>query len=219
MYGALSVYALTTAALIATSPATSQTVPAPKVALGDTWTYRITDQWSGRPKGEFTTSVIGVLDDFVRLSTEAKSIAANGSGTLNPAVETTTRANMDTVYVINGKTSTRVNFAWPLSAGKQWNYEYAVSVPNAPNATFRVTAEATGWEDVQTAVGKFRALKVAHSGTWDAGSGAASGKVAWTYWYAAEVKSFIRYKIEMTGADGAPGLREVTELIAVRVQP
>ncbi|WP_418122782.1 hypothetical protein [Variovorax sp. 160MFSha2.1] len=216
MFGALSVYAVAVAALVATPSATSQTVSAPKLAAGDTWTYRITDLWSGRARGESSMTVIGVLGEFVRLSTEVKSIASNGTGTLNPAFETTARANMDVVHVANGKTTTRVLFAWPLSAGKQWNYEYMVPITNSPPATFRMTAEASGWEDVQTAVGKFKALKVVHTGTWDPGTGAATGKVTQTYWYAPEVKNYVRSQTEMTGADGAPGLRELTELIAVR---
>lgn len=217
MYGALSIYAVTAAALIATSPATSQTISAPKVAIGDTWTYRIIDQWSGRPKGESTVTVIGVLDDFVRISSESKSIATNGSSTLNPTSETTTRANLDWVYLANGKPSTRVNFAWPLSAGKQWSYEYTIPGANAISSTFRMTAEASEWEDVPTTVGKFKALKVVHSGTWETSNGAASGKVTWTYWYAPAIKNFVRYQSSITAADGTPGLRETTELIAVRV--
>jgi hypothetical protein len=214
---------LVAASASASVTAVGQSINAPTFSVGDTWTYKMTDQWSGKTRQESTQTVIGLMDEFVRISNETTSISITGVAAPMQPFDMTLRANLDHVYVVNGVTSTRVNFAWPLQVGKKWSYEY--SVPNDPGSTagpitFRMTAEATAWEDVMTTVGKFKSIKVIHSGTSGTpGSSGGIAKVTWTYWYAPEVKSFVRQQTEMTAPDGSPGLRQRTEITAVRVRP
>jgi len=220
MFAAYSAGMLLAAAMAVSSPSMGQAVEAPKLASGDTWRYRTTDQWSGRAKSESMFTVVGVMGEYVRMEVETRTFATNGQPTLNAPFEMTSRTNLDTVHMANGKPSTRINFAWPLFPGKRWNYEYAVSVPGSTLVTtFRMAAEVTGWEDVSTSAGKFKSLKVVHTGTADAGAGMGASKTSWTSWYAPEVKNYVRYQMEVTGPDGAPGLRESSELMTVRVQP
>ncbi|MGQ2997165.1 hypothetical protein [Variovorax sp.] len=220
MFAAYSAGMLLAAAMAVSSPSMGQAVEAPKVSPGDTWKYQTVDQWSGRPKTEAMFTVLGVTEEYVRMEIEMRSFAANGKPTRYPPFEMTNHANLDMVHVANGKNSTRVNFAWPLFPGKQWRYEYATSTPdNRITTTFRMAAEVTGWEDVETSAGRFRALKVVHTGTADAGPSVGVGKNAWTSWYSPEAKNYVRYQVEVTGPDGAPGLREVSELTAITVRP
>lgn len=205
------------------STASGQHINAPSFSVGDTWTHKVTDQWSGRPRQESTQTVIGLMDEFVRISNEVRSISITGVATPMQPFDSTVRANFDNVNVVNGTTSTRINFAWPLYVGKKWTYEF--SVPNDAGSStgeisFRMTAQAIAFEDVMTSVGKFKSIKVVHAGTsGSVGSSAGVSKVSWTYWYVPEVKTFVRQQVEMTGADGSPGLRQLTELTAVRVRP
>lgn len=222
MQASLSVIAFSVAATVGSAPSISQTVSAPSVSVGDSWTLRTTDQWSGKVRHETTTTVIGVMNEFVRMSTEGITFSANGTSTSLPPFDLTTRANLDVVHNVNGSSTTRILFAWPLRIGKQWTYEFTTAgetAANTPPITFKMAAEAVAWEEVPTAVGKFKAIKVVHAGTMGpSGTNSNIAKITQTLWYVPEVKYYVRSQTEIVGADGSPGMRQLSELTAIKLR-
>jgi len=213
------------AAMSATAPALAQSVPSPAVRVGDVREFQGIDDWTSQVRFEERQEVIGTVPEFVRLRTEVKATNPR-TRLLEPRSpeEETVRADLNVDYVSKTGTSRRVNYAWPLEAGKKWDYKYELqSIGNDGQPVLtnvQMAAEVSGWETVITPAGSFRAIKVVHRGTAEMPAyPAAPSKVAWTLWYAPEVASQVKVTYQWDAPSGAPGTRTTLLLTSYKRAP
>jgi hypothetical protein len=101
-----------------------------------------------------------------------------------------------------------VDLRFPLSAGQKWSYEYRFTPAGAKREN-RVSAQVTAnaFEDVTTAAGTFRALRMQKDETWPRPGGGQARQLT-TYFYSPQTRSVV--KSSMENVDGA---RREIELI------
>lgn len=199
----------------------SQSIKLPTYSVGDVWTHRTTDGWTGKVKQETSQTVIGLSGEFIRVNNAIKTLNAQ-SGQLSAPIlnDSSQRANFNVSYTANGKVSTRVNFDWPLEVGKKWAYEYSIQNASAVSSLFpavifnyKTNAEVVSFEEVDTPAGKFKAMKVVHRSSWKE-SANNEGTQIFTSWYAPQVKRQVKSTFESFSLDGLPGTKETTELLS-----
>jgi hypothetical protein len=203
---------LVIAALLANSftvnAQTAETVGAPSVKEGDSWTYVRSDKMDRTRAAKYTTTV--------------KSVSADGYVTAVEPLEGSMTAREDR-YNKDGNLVDFEGFKFqpfvgiyefPLSAGKQWESKYTWFSPTA-NAQLSGTRrnKVAGWETVKTPAGEFKALKITAETQIMGRSGFGSSTQA-TYWYAPDVRRLVRVE---TKGFGAAARDEVVELVSYKL--
>lgn len=180
----------------------------PLVRVGDEWIYR---RVSGASSALLRQRVTQVDFDSISLITE-----------LTSSLDTTTAVyNREWALLGSGYNTyapALAYYAFPLYPGKRWRIDSAVSNFGA-GQTGRIEGEgvAAGFEEVDTAAGKFIALKVTTSfETSDPGDAAYRVKVRETHWYARDVLRTVKVESE-TQAGNDPPRRETIELVKFKI--
>ncbi|MBL8518536.1 MAG: caspase family protein [Betaproteobacteria bacterium] len=81
-----------------------------------------------------------------------------------------------------------------------------------------VSLKVVGEEDITTAAGKFRAVRVEREIQWTVRGSGSKGVARVTYWYSSQVKNFILYEWSNMTAAGRPLNQETMELVSYTVQ-
>ena len=154
--------------LCATLPgvALAQSIAAPVLKPGDTWTYINTVEIG--PNGwRQTRDQISVQ----RTTSEHIYVETQQSGTTQAPRELIVDADWSRSRSVNG-TDTVVNrpLAFPLTVGKTWEVKYSESHPNARHASeaYDTHYKVVGPDTVTVAGGKFDAIKIEAEGMWKA---------------------------------------------------
>jgi hypothetical protein len=146
--------------------ALAQSVAAPVLKPGDTWTYINTVE-AGPNGWHQTRDRISVQ----RVTAEHIYIETQQSGTTQAPQESIVDADWSRARSVNG-TETVVNrpMAFPLTAGKTWAIKYSESNPSPQRAseTYDTHYKVIGPDTVTVAAGKFDAIKIEAEGTWNA---------------------------------------------------
>lgn len=224
--------------ILLSASAAAQTVQAPSVESGDTWTYRATVERgpTGWSQTHDEVAVTRVTHSTIFFDTKV-------SGSTQPPKEIFLGADWSRSRDVNGK-ETLVNrpFAFPLSPGKTWDLTYTEQHPNRAHQseTFSDTYTVVGWESVQVPAGTYRALKIEAEGHWQAqlapaqtvrqgaqvtGSDttmvtqvqkttprAVTGRMYKAFWYAPEVKRWVKSVEEYYSSAGVRNERYTQEL-------
>ena len=221
----------------------AQTVDAPAVKVGDTWTYRITTE-KGATGWTQTHEEVTVS----RVTSSLIYYASKPSGSTQPAKELFAGLDWSRLRDVNGK-ETVVNrpFAFPLTVGKTWDLDYTEQHPNKIYRSERRDSKFTvvGFETVEVPAGKFNAMKVEAEGRWTAeiepaqtvvqgarsSAGGTSmvtetqkarvepvtGRVYKAFWYAPEARRWVKSVEEYYGNGGVRNERYVGELESFRI--
>jgi hypothetical protein len=201
--------------------ALAQSVPSvekPDLKVGDRWAYRTIDLWANDETVQYELKVTGTNGDDIELdrTTTASKVAANIGSTSRRKADRSTWTLADS-NVVDGK---YVVLAFPLEVGKSWEYKYSFTWRSSGTNVRKMTAKVEGWEEVQVPAGKFKAMKVVHSGhnTWTRNDGkSVSGTVSEIFWYAPEVRRVV--KREYRDTDGGKTQDQVRdELTAYEVK-
>ncbi|WP_295952666.1 hypothetical protein [Rhodoferax sp.] len=134
--------------------------------------------------------------------------------------------------------------AFPLTVGKTWNLDYTEQHPNKGHKTetFHNKYTVIGYESIQVPAGTFNALKIEAEGRWEAEiepsqstlattqamqnttvavaqvtktlAATATGRTYKAFWYAPEVKRFVRTEEEYYSNGGIRNERYTSELEA-----
>jgi hypothetical protein len=221
----------------------AQTVNAPTVKAGDTWTYKMTTEKgpTGWNQTRDDTTVSRVTSSTIYYTVKA-------SGSTQSPKEVFAGLDWSRVRDIDGK-ETVVNkpFSFPLSVGKAWEVRY--TEPH-PNKTFRSEEwihkyTVVGFESVEVPAGKFNALKIEAEGRWTAEleptqtivQGAqsnadgtsmvtqtqkttdkmVSGRTYKAFWYVPEVRRWVKSVEEYYGNGGVRNERYTGELESLKL--
>jgi hypothetical protein len=194
---------------------TDAPVPRPEVKAGDRWTYNSMDYWGNRVTAT-RESVVSIANDKIiqTVVTEAGKPETDESFTPEWNGVSTTLA---TFYPESGA------LRFPLRVGGKHNVTFEMAF--GPQRNWRArhdrTVEVVGWEEVTVPAGKFRALKIVAGGSFQRLDTSIAGSVTWTYWYAPEVKRWVKIMIEdniMTGFQRGPFNKFGAELVNYKVQ-
>ena len=222
--------------------AAAESVPAPKVATDDSWTYQSTvENRKGWQQTRNETTV-------VRASAASIVLSVKPAGSTMPPTEQLVGPDWSRLRSVNGhETVVNQPLSFPLRIGKSWEVEFTETQPNRQLSSehLRVVYKVTGWEDVVVPAGTFHALKIEADGTWSAvlapaatgGSAtrvdaqgattvvqtgrttptAVSGRNYKAFWYVPEVKKWVKAVEESYDGNGVRTERLLSELASYKV--
>jgi hypothetical protein len=223
----------------AAAAAVPQSLSAPAVKAGDTWTYRQTTEkaTSGWSQSRDETTVTRVTSSTIYYTVKP-------SGSTQPAKELFAGLDWSRARDING-TETIINkpLAFPLTVGKAWEVHY---VEQHPTNKVHKSEEwlhkfaVVGFEAVEVPAGKFNALKVEEEGHWTAeleptqtvvqgarsnaegtsmttqlqktSETTVSGRTYKAFWYVPEIKRWVKSVEEYYGNGGVRSESYTSEL-------
>lgn len=223
--------------------AQAQTVDQPSVQVGDTWTYRQTNE--NRTGFKESQQVYEVT----RKTGSTIYFDVRQAGSQQPPKSLYEGADWRRMRAVNG-TETVVNqpLNFPLATGKHWDVHFREEHPNKAHAweEFDDTYTVVGTEHVEVPAGKFDAIKIEIEGKWQAetipsstvlaeargASGTANvgtqidtvaahrieGRTYKAYWYVPTVRRWVKSVEEIYSAGGDRSERYTAELTSYQVK-
>ena len=172
--------------LESTQPAT-----APAVAVGETWTYRVHDGFTGLDRGTERYRVDQVAGGNItvareRMGLEEVQVYDSHWNWLRRPATNLQSFNYSPAYQA---------FDFPLMPGKQWEARLTATDPaDGRRFPVRVVGKVIGWERVRVPAGEFDALKIVRGVYVDywVQSVRGSSNIIETEWYAPAVKQSVR---------------------------
>lgn len=166
-------------------------VPAPEIKVGDVWTYRVRDGFTGMERGQQRHEVVELSGDYVRVAGALER--GDGTQIYDRAWNWLRRpaTNLQTFEYAPAYQA----FAFPLTAGKRWHQRLIATDP-ADGRRFPVWLDGVvlGWERVKVPAGEFEALKVERTVYFEYWEYAVRGRsrIQEIEWYAPAVKQSLR---------------------------
>lgn len=166
-------------------------VSAPELRVGDTWTYRVRDGYTGIARGEQRHEVVEVGDGWIRVA----GAVERGDGTqIYDRAWNWLRRPATNLQTFEYSPAYQA-FAFPLAPGKRWRQWLAATDP-ADGRRFPVWIDGAilGWERVNVPAGEFDALKVERRVYFEYWEYAVRGRseIQEVEWYAPAVKQSVR---------------------------
>ena len=191
---------------VATSGAKStQPGAAPRFEVGDRWEWRITNELTGDVR---TTKrrIASISGDTV---TYDNGVVRDLSGnTLQEKIG-------DKVHTFTPST---LFYVFPLTPGLRWSGKTVEQVGDDYASDLDTKIEALAEEELDTAVGRFKTVKVERVADWKNRKTGKTGTSRWTYWYSAQAKGAVRFERSNTTSDGRVFVKETQELVAFSVK-
>lgn len=167
-------------------------VPRPEVKEGDTWAYRRIDMESGKVVGRSTSRVAFANDKVIQV------VVMRGRG--ESEIDETYTADWNAIALAGGGNITphAGTFRFPLVVGESWpaNFENTVPRMGAFQVKHDRTTKVLGWEEVEVPAGKFRALKLEVTGSFQRVDRSVSGTSTTLVWYVPAVKRWVKWTYE-----------------------
>jgi hypothetical protein len=165
-------------------------VQAPRLHDGDTWVYVQINGYNKLPER--------ILTDTLRRSPEG-FVVERKSDRPGESVQTETisapwrEVGETTASVRRSFSAPLARIALPIAPGQSWQERSTITDAYGNHFVWRTWGHAVGWERVSTPAGEFNALRVERRmnlGDYD--SSWSDTNVVETYWYAPEVKRWVR---------------------------
>jgi hypothetical protein len=165
-------------------------VPPPQLQAGDTWVYVQKNGYNGLPVRTLTDTLQAAAQGFV---VERRSDQP-GDPVQTETIAAPWRELAETAGGARRSFSAPLaRIAFPIAPGQGWHEQATITDENAARFLWRTSGRAHGWERIRTAAGEFVALRIErqmnlgdYDYTWS------DTHVVETYWYAPEVKRWVR---------------------------
>jgi hypothetical protein len=218
-----SIRTLLAAALLAASAPLAAQVPAPALKAGESWTYRMVNDYNRQVTGTWTREVTGVAGGGIGIATRAGTVSSEAvyraPGTLaSGELGDRARGSMEPPVQL---------LPFPLAEGQTWSQKVVRTDPaSSERREMLVRGRVRGWETVKVPAGEFKALKVERTlylGDYDTFRGPTQRTE--TEWYAPEVRGPVKVQVfeeycERRYSCGMgsfmPGERSTSELTSYR---
>ncbi len=221
----------------------AQTVEMPAVSTGDAWKYRMTIE---KGPGGWTQTQDELTVSRVTSTTIYFSSRQSGS-TQPARDQIAGRDWRRLRDINGNETVISQPLSFPLAAGKSWDIDYTEQHPDKAHKfeRWQSTFKVIGYETVEVPAGKFNALKIEAEGHWTAEpepsqsvvqaaqsaesgttmvtevkkttAGPVTGRTYKAFWYAPEVKRWVRSVEEYYGSGGVRSERYTSELESFKV--
>lgn len=199
----------------------AQSVPPvekPDLKVGDRWVFRSVDLWKNEETSKFEFKVTGTNGDNIEL--DQTTIASKTSASVGRVSKR--KADLSSWTFVTSLVSGKyLALAFPLEVGKTWEYEYSFKTRAGGTNARKMPAKVEAWEEVQVPAGKFKTLRVAHSGYYSYVRNDGKswiGSVSEIFWYAPEVRRFVKSEYRDTNGYGTTEDQSRTELIEYEVK-
>lgn len=191
---ALALIALSACASSPYSPveAPVAVVPPPTLRPGDTWVYAQVNAYNGLVERNLTDTLVAAGQGFVVERRSDRPGEPVQTETIAAPWREVAETNGSARRVFNAPLS-RIPF--PLAPGQAWNEQATMTDAYNVNYLWRTSGRAVGWERVRTPAGEFVALRIERRmnlGDYDYSW--SDTEVHETYWYAPEVKRWVRFE-------------------------
>lgn len=132
-------------------------VPAPEIQVGDAWTYRVRDGFTGILRGDQRHEVVEISGDRVRVSGEMER---GDDVQIYDREWNWLRRPATNLQIFEYRPAYQA-FAFPLEPGKRWRQRLTATDP-ADGRQFAVWIDGAvhGWERIKVPAGEFDTLKV-----------------------------------------------------------
>ena len=165
-------------------------VPPPQLQSGDTWVYTQINGYNRLPERILTDTLRQTPEGFV---VERKSDRP-GEPVQTEVISAPWRELAETSGAARRTFSAPLaRIVFPIAPGQSWNERATVTDAYGKNFVWQTWGHALGWERVKTAAGEFVALRIErqmnlgdYDYTWS------DTRAVETYWYAPEVKRWVR---------------------------
>ena len=187
-------------------------VQKPDLKVGETWRYRATDYPSNLPRvrtSEVRITFVGPNEVLTVDRGDRDSVWTGEWSVLS-------RGGPGITY---DKPRRLLNFPLKVGNSHQVTFEVVSKRGTDARSRFEETVKVVGWEDVVVPAGRFRALKLEASGTFQRLDARGAGWTRREIWYVPEVKRWVKSTYaEGHGAPTSDYQKNVDELIAFKVQ-
>lgn len=111
---------------------------------------------------------------------------------------------------------------FPLRPGMRYSAQFEVVRPRQSTFDSKVTlgVQVVGWEEVSVPAGRFRALKLEATGSYERQDKEkqASGAMRYVIWYVPGLKRWAKFTLQTDSPRRGAGTRQTEELLSYRVQ-
>lgn len=161
---------------------------APKIKAVDTVTkeptvndYKVGEQWTWKWKRTTEGKNMGEGEDFQEVVKFKNSLGFSGDGTDTTLIANKIIANRGASYL-----------RWPLKVGKKWVFDEDWESNDGTKGHTKQEAEVVSFEEITVDAGKFMAYKILLKGRVTNSRGF-KGEMTDTWWYAPELKTYIKH--------------------------
>lgn len=187
-------------------------VQRPEVKVGDRWIYRRVDLWTNHETTRY--------EMVVSFSGPAAIHVVNREG--DREIDVSYTAEWNVVNDLQGAVFTPHSgfLRFPLKPGAAYETRYDIKRPRegAFHMRVEIPLKVTGWQEIAVPAGRFRTLRITGDGSYARQDTAGGGGFRVNFWYAPEVKRWVRGTIETTDFRGQPFNRLAEELVEYKVQ-
>jgi hypothetical protein len=177
---------------------------APVFSVGDWWEWRHTNELTGEVRTHRRSIASMDGDTFTQDNGTVRDLAGNARAErINGKVRTYNPSSMFMLF--------------PMSAGVTWNGKI-IEGGEDYDGTNEVRIRVIGEEEIETAMGRLKAIRVERTGEWKNLKTGRTGVTHWVYWYHGPAKQALRYERFNTTSEGRVLAREIQELVAFGVK-
>ncbi|HUY62487.1 MAG TPA: hypothetical protein VMV50_01690 [Candidatus Paceibacterota bacterium] len=206
--------ALVSAMFCASADGAPAAVERPVLKVGDSWTYKVIDNWRNTSVDTYTQTVSkidGSNVTFVRQSEKHGTMNVTETPDLN-ALTGVSAAGSTMKYAPDSQL-----LAFPLTVGKTWESKAKFDkVGSVLSGTYDLSAKVIDWETVNG----YQALKIVYGGGYQSSFGArsGSGQMHETIWYSPRARAYVKLEYHDTNWGGTLYNRFTIELVSDHVQ-
>lgn len=200
----------------ASAPSAAQTsfpVEVPTLQVGDSWSYKVTDEWKKEVAPNLLVRTVTGIDNFIRYT---------GTSVAGAEFKFATNKALNTPYMVDKEAQLNKNFVWPLTETTTWENKRKEK-RRTVTIVFESECKVKGWEKVTVPAGTFDAVKFTCKGNYtndNVGAEAVmggSGFFVEENWYAPSVKQNIKSTVEYRHG-GRLSSQTLVELASFKVQ-
>ncbi len=189
---------------------TTNEAPAPDPTVGDTWTYRAIDLFSGAEVDRYSLQFI--RRESTSLVMRSTKLASHASKIIRPTAELGRCSRSKDIAEVSCGSPLK----FPLRVGEHGGYDH---LPNPGGYGYSgVDCKVEGVERVSVPAGTFDAFHVECLGRWTSNGGeldgVLQGRIQDSYWYAPSVNQNVKFIYRASGYKGGPFLLREVELVA-----
>lgn len=191
------------------TPDETKPVPRPEIRVGDMWSFRVVNNWTGAETFRGQAIVEAVVNGVV-------IERADYPGGERDSHWTTEWNSVSSVDGSNYAPHWSV-FHFPLVIGASRDVEFD-NTSRRGYWKYKAKVTVAGWEDVEVPAGRFRALRIVQDVQWFRQDQARDGTAKRVFWYVPRVKRWVKYTYEDRDRRTGPYAKTMIELVGFKVE-
>lgn len=208
------VLAAIAAALACTTASAQLALPVdrPELKPGDSWTYRVLDNWTKKETRRYTMEF--AVEENERWIFRSQRHTDGQTSTLM------FNKDLQPCRTLNGANGPVCGGTMKFPMTEDGKHSFKELPWSNGKGHYSADCEVKGIETVEVPAGKFEAVKVACKGFWTRlFDGSNNGRFDQTVWYAPSIRQQVRSEYNDLYANGQPNVKNLTELVEFKPAP